>query len=108
MGLQNALVNALLNPKRSIRILIRTLVLILRAMCHLSNSNARHDIFGIPQPKYYNSMADIDLGRTFFSILWVNDLSSRLQEDQKFKDKMRDHDYDSIVKAYFPTKMTAL
>ena len=78
MGLQNALVNSLLNPKRSIRILIRTLVLILRAMCNLTNYNARHGNSRIPQPRYYNSLADIDLGRTFFSILWVNDLSSRL------------------------------
>lgn len=42
MGLQNALVNALANPKRSIRIFVRTLVLLLRAMCNLSNFNARH------------------------------------------------------------------
>lgn len=45
---------------------------------------------------------------TLLSVLWVNDLSERLHEDDRFIQKITNFDYDAIVKAYFPTKNTAL
>ena len=114
MGLTTAFTNFVNNPSRMIRVWIMKITQIIYLFlstitcgCFFKNRNVRKPYTGIPQPKYYNTWSDIQAGVTLFKLMYVNDLSMQFKKDSTFDRAYNDHDYDSIVKAYCPTKMTA-
>lgn len=102
MGLQAAMVNAIANPKRTVRVLWRQFCLITHVILSwiifkmpsifpftllqkfFTNTNIREEHSRIPQPKYYNSSDDIQAIHQILSLLWVNDLASHLNNDKTF------------------------
>ena len=126
MGLQAAMVNAIANPKRSLRVIWRQLCLITHVILSvivfklpsvfpftllqklMTTKNIKEKYSQIPQPKYYNSGDDILALHQILSLLWVNDLSAHLNNDQTFNESYSSYDYDTIVKLYFPTKNSAM
>ncbi len=114
MGLKSGLVGNLARPMRAMRILWRMTTLISRLGFQrilpglFQNYNIREYYSGIAQPKYFNSFKDLNFLHFVKSILWVGDLSKELQNDKAFDAVYEDFDYDTIVKAYFPTKANAI
>ena len=113
MGLTNKFVGFSKTPYNVVRLLLVKIVQIVhiffdKITCHtcFRNTIVRKPHSRIAQPKYYNNWSDFQDGLSAGKLFYINDVAKRFDNDEVFDQAYRNQRYDSIIKAYYPTKNT--